>query len=479
MSIASRYDRSRRGSDADLVLPGGDDDHGGEHPKALKTFILEVTAGRPKGVGEATDAANAVALRADSGTDKSASAGGGEPIASENRLNAAPLAEPTPTEEQSPTTTIGTVIGRRNATVPRRTAVRKGMTPAARRRSNIPRAVRRWPALSASVLSHALLLVALTAVTIVQSRPPEPIELSIGPEPVDDIEFTEAEFASETHPEQPVEEAYAELLDPGAAALGAEVAGSLGELTADALTGEDAAAGSPQGSLGDVGALFGDSGSGMTEFGTGLGAAPLEPQFFGAKIEGRRIVFVLDNSGSMQAGRLETVNAELERCVASLDPDQEFYVIFYSDMAYPLFYPTPVDRYVRPTERTKEMLHEWLESVELCLGDAVLDALNAAASIEPDTIFLLSDGRIHGERKMAALLAGGGNFPLHTIGVGLGAGAVASRRNLGDVATANGGDFREAAVPDEMRELARRRPRPYHNEGPGPIWGRNVKPRSR
>jgi hypothetical protein len=32
-------------------------------------------------------------------------------------------------------------------------------------------------------------------------------------------------------------------------------------------------------------------------------------------------------------------------------------------------------------------------------------------------------------------------------------------------------------VPAEMRELARRNPRPYHREGPGPIWGRNVKPR--
>jgi hypothetical protein len=221
---------------------------------------------------------------------------------------------------------------------------------------------------------------------------------------------------------------------------------------------------------------LGEQGQGSGEQGEGLGEAP-PAQFFGARIEGRRIVFVLDNSGSMQAGRLETVIAELERSVASLTPDQEFYVVFYSDMVYPLFYPDPVAQYVRPTERNRELLSQWLESVELCLGDVVLDALNAAASIDPDTVILLSDGRIQGERKMAALLAGGGDFPLHTIGVGLGAGAVVSRRNLADIAAANGGDFREAPVPDEMRELARDNPRPYNSEGPGPIWGRSVKPR--
>jgi hypothetical protein len=184
---------------------------------------------------------------------------------------------------------------------------------------------------------------------------------------------------------------------------------------------------------------------------------------------------VLDNSGSMQGGRLETVCAELERCVASLDAKQEFYVIFYSDVPYPLFYPTPVDQFVRPTKQIKALLHDWLESVELCLGDSVLDALNAAASIAPDTVLLLSDGRIQGDRKMGALLAGGGDFPLHTIGVGLGGGASMSRKNLADIAAANGGEFREAAVPDEMRELARENPRPYNSEGPGEIWGRSVR----
>ncbi|HMP05443.1 MAG TPA: hypothetical protein PJ982_03755, partial [Lacipirellulaceae bacterium] len=168
--------------------------------------------------------------------------------------------------------------------------------------------------------------------------------------------------------------------------------------------------------------------------------------------------------------------AELLRCVASLKEDQQFYIIFYSDAVYPLFYPRPVDRYIRPTVPNQQRLAAWLETVELCLGDAVLDALHAAAMIEPDTVLLLRDGRVQGNKKMAALLRGGGDFPLHTIGIGLSAGAVVSRRNLADIAAANGGEFREAAVSDDMRELARQRPRIYHSERPGLVWGQKVKP---
>lgn len=328
---------------------------------------------------------------------------------------------------------------------------------------------------------HAAIAGLLSLITISQFQPKHEMDVVVAAEPLENIDFAGAEAKPLDDADEIAENFDAptdQLIDPGKPTLGMEAGDGLhSELTdefalASAGLGGEATA---PGGLGGMGGLFGDGTGGTSEFGSGLGAAPATPQFFGAKIEGRRIVFVLDNSGSMQGGRLETVNAELERCVASLDPDQEFYVIFYSDMPYPLFYPDPVDRYVRPTPRNRELLRDWLATVELCLGDAVLDALNAAALIAPDTVLLLSDGRIAGERKMAALLNGGGDFPLHTIGVGLGGTAAASRRNLADIAAANGGDFREAQVPAEMKELARREPRPYHSDGPGVIWGRNVK----
>jgi hypothetical protein len=190
------------------------------------------------------------------------------------------------------------------------------------------------------------------------------------------------------------------------------------------------------GRLGGMGGLFGDGTGGSSEFGSGLGAAPATPQFFGAKIEGQRIVFVLDNSGSMQGGRLETVNAELERCVASLDPDQEFYVIFYSDVPYPLFYPDPVDR---TCGRRRGIRAAPIGSTRSsCAWGRGADALSAAASIGRMRCYCSRMGEFG--RKMAALLPAAGIFRC-TRRLGLGGAAAASQQNLADIAVANGGDF--------------------------------------
>jgi hypothetical protein len=284
---------------------------------------------------------------------------------------------------------------------------------------------------------------------------------------LNDIDFDPAEDVAEIVDEQILD---AELIDPGQAELGALAA----EAALAPVMGDPSL---PTGSLADVGALFGENGAGLADFGAGLGDAPIA-KFFGTKIEGRRIVFVLDNSGSMQGGRLETVIDELVRAVDSLTPEQEFYVIFHSDTVYPLFYPTPVDRYVLPTDANKRRLAAWLDTVELCLGDSVDEALAAAGMIRPDTVFLLSDGRVQGDRTMRFLLSAEvRDFPIHTFGVGMG-GSVVGRRNLADIAKANGGEFHDSDVPAEFRELARTKPRPYHSEQPGPIWGPKVKARA-
>ena len=330
------------------------------------------------------------------------------------------------------------------------------------------------PICTASVGVHLLLIAALAIAGIAAADRPEEILLTVGPPPVEELLLAEADFESPEPTEQPetiADELPSDLLDPGMAAFGElETTAALANVSA---TGEPAVAAGTLG--GDLGALFGENGAGLGEFGGGLGGAPTA-KFFGSEIEGRRIVFVLDNSGSMQGGRLETVIAELLRCVESLRDDQEFYVIFQSDMVYPMLYPDPVDRYLRPTPANRRLLAEWLDTVELCLGDSVEEALAAAAMIEPDTVFLLSDGRIQGDKKFRYLLDGRlRNFPVHTFAVGMNS-SVAGRRNLQQIADANGGKFSESEIPPEMRDLSRTKLRPYHNETPGAVWGRNVKP---
>ena len=341
-----------------------------------------------------------------------------------------------------------------------------------------------------SVAVHAAICGLLALVAIPQFEAPPELLVAAVPEeaqplaaadlePIDAEELTPADATDE-----PTDPSAAELTDSGAGTLGdpaPEVAlanfvadefapdgGPLGGGLADATRPFAGGAGEGAGSGG-----LGDSGGGRGEFGMGLGAKPTA-KFFGAKIEGKRIVFVLDNSGSMQGGRLETVIAELRRSVDSLAADQQFYVFFYSDQVYPLFYPQTVDRYVAPTEETKKRLAAWLDTVELCLGDSVIDAMNAAVDIEPSTVLLLSDGRIASKKNMARLLAGGGGFPIHTIAVGLGKAPV-GRQNLESIAKTHHGEFRDAPVSAEMRELAEAHPRPYHNDAPGAVWGRSVR----
>ena len=345
--------------------------------------------------------------------------------------------------------------------------------PVPRASRSARRPQRALPIFTASFGIHALLLVVLAAAGIAVAQRPDDILLDMGPPPVEEFLLSEVNFETvepTDHVETIADEIPSELIDPGEASLG-ELAETAALVDAEGENPTVAA-----GTLGgELGALFGESGAGLAEFDAGLGGAPTA-KFFGSEIEGRRIVFVLDNSGSMQGGRLETVNAELLRCIDSLRDDQEFYVIFHSDMVYPMLYPDPVARYLRPTEPNKRLLARWLDTVELCLGDSVEEAIAAAAMIEPDTVFLLSDGRIQGDKKIRYLLDGRSrNFPIHTFAVGMNS-SVAGRRNLSQIADANGGKFSESEIPPEMRDLSRERLRPYHNETPGPVWGRKVKP---
>jgi hypothetical protein len=227
--------------------------------------------------------------------------------------------------------------------------------------------------------------------------------------------------------------------------------------------------------FGDAAALFGSGGRGLTEMVPDRDK--LTATFFGTKVEGRRIVYVLDNSGGMRQGEFEMLVDELLRSVESLSDKQQFYVIFYSDTLYPLFYPRPVRRFVSADDRFKHRLREWLDSVEICMGNVVDEALAAAESIHPDNVFLLTDGDLDStrdQRRMKYLLdAGGRDFPIHTVGLGTGEGSKAAGK-LRQVAEANRGTFRAVAVTKEAKQAAKESTRPYHDKEPGRVWGLNV-----
>jgi hypothetical protein len=102
----------------------------------------------------------------------------------------------------------------------------------------------------------------------------------------------------------------------------------------------------------------------------------------------RKIVYVVDRSGSM-IDSFVFVQAELKRSVSALRRSQKFHVIFFNS-GPPL--ENPPGRLVSAIEAHKQQLFEFTDSV-IPRGDTKPErALERALSMEPDLVYLLSDG---------------------------------------------------------------------------------------
>lgn len=202
------------------------------------------------------------------------------------------------------------------------------------------------------------------------------------------------------------------------------------------------------------------------------GGSPGRVSFFGSESQAERVLFVVDNSGSMQRGRMETTLLELERAVNNLSTSQQFYVVFFSDQAYPMFFPEPAEAAVQATLSNKRRLSSWLRTVENCLGGRLLDAMELAAGLEPDVVYLLTDGDIRSERIIGALTAKDRwPFAIHTLGMG--ARTPQHVALLHTIASNTGGAFRPVAAHPAAVARSRIQPIPYHREQ-GKVWGSAV-----
>jgi len=102
----------------------------------------------------------------------------------------------------------------------------------------------------------------------------------------------------------------------------------------------------------------------------------------------RRIIYVVDRSGSMIDSFIY-VQAELKRSVSALRRNQKFHVLFFNS-GPPL--ENPPKRLVSAIEAHKVQFFEFLDKV-LPRGDTKPErAMHRALSLEPDLIYLLSDG---------------------------------------------------------------------------------------
>ena len=135
--------------------------------------------------------------------------------------------------------------------------------------------------------------------------------------------------------------------------------------------------------------------------------------FYGVDADGSDFVFVVDMSGSMSGTRFRRAKSELRRSIEALSPTQRYFIIFFSDDAWPM----PADGLLEATEKNLLATRRWLKQAACMGGTHPLPALLDALRLEPDAIFLLSDGQFDPETAMQIDTAEPYvRIPIHTIG---------------------------------------------------------------
>ncbi len=154
-----------------------------------------------------------------------------------------------------------------------------------------------------------------------------------------------------------------------------------------------------RGGLADiVGALAGQKGpptDGDGNGAAGRGGGSGKTTFFGLGSAGRRVVFVVDASASMNKpylGEAKTrfgqMKLELAKSILSLTEEQQFFIIFFNEHPIPM--PSVGMESAYPQNQRRFL--EWVAQVPASGLTDPRPALAIAMNLRPDAIFLLTDG---------------------------------------------------------------------------------------
>ena len=117
--------------------------------------------------------------------------------------------------------------------------------------------------------------------------------------------------------------------------------------------------------------------------------------FFGLRPVGRRVVYVLDCSRSMNhphdteaKTRFKRMKLELIKSIQGMGPESEFFLIFFNDFAIPMPSPVPV----QASEQPKLKYLHWMQDLKADGNTEPRIALQHALRLQPDIIYFLTDG---------------------------------------------------------------------------------------
>ncbi|MCC7334589.1 MAG: VWA domain-containing protein [Pirellulaceae bacterium] len=192
----------------------------------------------------------------------------------------------------------------------------------------------------------------------------------------------------------------------------------------------------------DSGVTTADGREVLRDRGYGRGA-----NFFGSHAYGDRFVFVVDSSSSMTGARWYAACNQLIKSIEQLESGQEFFVICF-DYRTTFLFNLPPHRlqYSTKSEKSVRGVRAWLQSRTLGRATMPAEALQVALSLNPDAVFLLSDGELQDESLLMLRMINAPNtttrqIPIHTISLFSGEGWW----TLQQIAADSGGSFTPVA----------------------------------
>lgn len=320
------------------------------------------------------------------------------------------------------------------------------------------------PAWLVSLLFHFLGLTALVVATI--NPPPLPQTLNLlaaSDEPIEELEDMVVEFEPEFETEMEVEMEAPDMLSESfeLTALTPDAAMMSESISVEALMPSkpaDFAGMDPNGLMADL---------------DGMGAEVGQmAKFFGTKAKGQRICFVVDNSASMTSGRMETALVELDKAIDSLSPKQKFYIVFYSDTAYPLFYPSSATEMLNANDKNKKLVRDWLSTVQMCWRTDGRDAIGLALNLKPDLVYILGDGAFTDKADIELANTPLKGITIHTMGMQV---KKQDRDKFAAIAEAHGGTYKDVGITDEGKQLMKMNGPIPRNQKRNGIWGIKLK----